>query len=576
MNSTQQTTSGKKSFSASKIVLLSIGVAIGVIVTLISYKFMLGKTSSSSASTQVTENKPLYWVAPMDPNFKRDKPGLSPMGMDLVPVYADGDNGGGKDSPGTIRINPNVVNNLGVKTAKVQRKALDVTIKTVGYVQYNEDTLVHVHPRVEGWIEVLNVKAAGEYVKKGEPLFALYSPELVNAQEEFLLAVKRANRNLMAAAKSRLQALQMPKIAIDKLVESEKVQQTVVFTAPQTGFVDNLNIREGFYVKPGMTLMSIAALDEVWVDAEIFERQSNLVKLGLPVVMTMEYLPGKTWEGQVDYIYPTMDASTRTLRARLRFSNEDYFLKPNMFAQVSIFTRHEDMHKGSHDNMHQAQADELNIVVPSEAVIRTGTQNRVVLALGAGKFKSVEVKIGNVVEIVSDPNAPRSGHALMNDALKPGNYTEVLSGLIDGDIVVTSAQFLLDSESSISSDFIRIGGEIDRPETMRDQGQAEQMHDMNSTSNMDEMDDMGGMHDHTMGSMNASVWVEATVDDAMPEDRMVRLTHGDIDDWGMPGMTMNFVVAEGVDFTQLEVGKTLQVSLKKPESGMFEVVGVKP
>ncbi len=571
MNSKQDNTHGNTSSSASKIVFLGIGLAVGLIVAVIIYNLILESASSSSPGMQSTENEPLYWVAPMDPNFKRDKPGLSPMGMDLVPVYADGGNGGVKDSPGTIKIDPNVVNNLGVKTAKVQRKALDVTIKTVGYVQYNEDTLVHIHPRVEGWIEVLNVKAAGEYVKKGEPLFALYSPELVNAQEEFLLAVKRANKNLMAAAKSRLRALQMPKLAIDKLIESERVQQTVIFTAPQTGFVDNLNIREGFYVKPGMTLMSIAALDEVWVDAEIFERQSNLVKLGLPVVMTMEYLPGKTWEGQVDYVYPTMDASTRTLRARLRFSNEDYFLKPNMFAQVSIFTGKSVMQNDSHENMHELmqepQADELNIVVPSEAVIRTGSQNRVVLALGDGKFKSVEVQIGNVVEIVTDPNTPRSTHAAMEGVLKSGNYTEVLSGLMDGDIVVTSAQFLLDSESSISSDFTRIDGEIDRSDVAFDKGEAKQMHDMS---------DMGGMHDHSMDAMNAPVWVEATVDDAMPDERMVRLSHGDIDEWGMPGMTMNFVVADDVDFTQLEVGKTLQVSLQKPESGMFEVVGVKP
>ncbi len=562
MHSKQENTQGKTSSSGFKIVLLGIGLVLGVVVTVIVYKFVLVGLGSSSLRMQSTEAQPLYWVAPMDPNFKRDKPGLSPMGMDLVPVYADGENSGGKDSPGTIRINPNVVNNLGVKTAKVQRKALDITIKTVGYVQYNEDTLVHVHPRVEGWIEVLNVKAAGEYVEKGEPLFALYSPELVNAQEEFLLAVKRANRNLMAAAKSRLQALQMPKIAIDKLVESEKVQQTVVFNAPQTGFVDNLNIREGFYVKPGMTLMSIAALNEVWVDAEIFERQSNLVKLGLPVVMTMEYLPGKTWEGQVDYIYPTMDTRTRTLRARLRFSNEDYFLKPNMFAQVSIFTGRTAMHANSHEDMHAAQADKLNIVVPSEAVIRTGLQNRVVLALGDGKFKSVEVQIGNVVEIVIDSNA-----------LQSGNYTQILSGLMDGDTVVTSAQFLLDSESSISSDFTRIGGELDRSDAALDQGDAGQMHAMSSMSNMD---DMGGMHDNSMGAMNSPVWVEATVDDVMPEERMVRLTHGDIDAWGMPGMTMNFVVTEDVDFTQLVVGKTLQASLQKTASGMFEVVGVKP
>ncbi|MFT4732662.1 MAG: Cu(I)/Ag(I) efflux system membrane fusion protein [Gammaproteobacteria bacterium] len=545
-----------ESRSVSVLTLLAIGLAVGVTLTVLVFKFILGPNETSSNTKHSAENQPSYWVAPMDPNFRRDKPGLSPMGMDLVPVYENNANSGEQDSPGTIKINPNVVNNLGVRTAKVQRNTLDITIKTVGYVQYNEDTLIHVHPRVDGWIEVLNVKAAGEYVKKGEPLYALYSPELVNAQDEFLLAVKRANKNLMAAAKSRLQALQMPEAAIEKLITSGKVQQTVVFTAPQTGFIDNLNIREGFYVQPGMTLMSIGALDEVWVEAEIFERQSNLVTLGLPVLMTMEYLPGKTWEGKVDYIYPTLDASTRTLRVRLRFDNAEYFLKPNMFAQVSIFTSLPPIKGGA--------SGQPNIVVPSEAVIRTGSQSRVVLALGEGKFKSVEVLIGDVVEV--EASLPSSGpHSTMQEALKAGSYTEILSGLMDDDLVVISAQFLLDSESSISSDFMRIGGELNQSQDMSDH--AEDEHEMNV---MDSMQSQG------MDGMSEPVWVEATVDDAMPEDRMVRLTHADIDAWGMPGMTMNFVVAENVDLTQLQVGKTMQVSLKKPESGMFEVVGVKP
>ena len=541
--------------SLSSLTLLGIGSAGGVVLTVALLTFVLEPNSPFSERLQSTPKEPMYWVAPMDPNFKRDKPGLSPMGMDLVPVYENTASSGEQDSPGTIKINPNVVNNLGVRTAKVQRKLLNLTIQTLGYVQYNEDTLVHVHPRVEGWIEVLNVKAAGEYVKKGEPLYALYSPELVNAQDEFLLAVRRANKNLMADAKSRLKALQMPKASIQKLIASEKVQQTVVFTAPQTGFIDNLNIREGFYVKPGMTLMSIGALDEVWVDAEIFERQSNLVKLGMPVLMTMEYLPGKTWRGKVDYIYPTLDASTRTLRVRLRFNNEDYFLKPNMFAQVSIFT--------SLPPMNGVVTEQPNIVVPSEAVIRTGSQNRVVLALGDGKFKSVEVLIGNVVEV----NASLSASApdmTMHQPLPTGSYTEILSGLMDDDLVVTSAQFLLDSESSISSDFIRIGGEADLSAQMDRQTDDDHVHDISD------------MHSQNADDKSNAVWVQATVDDAMPEDRMVRLTHGDINAWGMTGMSMIFVVAEEVDFTKLEAGKTMQVSLKKPVSGMFEVVGVKP
>jgi Cu(I)/Ag(I) efflux system membrane fusion protein len=560
-----------ESRSASVLVLLAIGLAAGVTLTVLVFKFMLGSNEASPNTKQSAENQPSYWVAPMDPNFRRDKPGLSPMGMDLVPVYESNANNGEQDSSGTIKINPNVVNNLGVRTAEVQRNALDITIKTVGYVQYNEDMLINIHPRVEGWIEVLNVKAAGEYVNKGDPLYALYSPELVNAQDEFLLAVKRDNKNLMAAAKSRLKSLQMPEAAIEKLIASGKVQQTVVFTAPQTGFIDNLYVREGSYAQPGVTLMSIAALDEVWVEAEIFERQSNLVTLGLPVLMTMEYLPGKTWEGKVDYIYPTLDASTRTLRVRLRFDNAEYFLKPNMFAQVSIFTSMPPTQGGV--------GEQPNIVVPSEAVIRTGSQSRVVLALGEGKFKSVEVHIGNVVEVGA--SLPASGpHAAMHEALKAGSYTEILSGLMDHDVVVTSAQFLLDSESSISSDFIRIGEEFNQSRDKSDHAHKEHdmsgMETMQTMQTMQSMGSMPDMHSQGMQGMSEPVWVEATVDEAMPEDRIVRLTHADIDAWGMPGMTMNFAVAENVDLAKLEVGKTMQVSLKKPESGMFEVVGVKP
>ena len=311
-----------------------LGCVIGGAMTALAYTFLLPSDAPSNAAGQSTEPQPLYWGAPMDPNYRRDEPGKSPMGMDLVPVYEEST--GGNEGPGTISISPNVVNNLGVRTASVQRRSLHVPIRTVGYVQYNEDTLIHIHPRVEGWVDTLHVKASGEYVKKGEPLYSLYSPELVNAQEELLIAMRRGSDDLINAARSRLDALQMPNEAIQSLISSKKVRQTITFSAPQTGFVDNLNIREGFFIKPGNTLLSIGALDEVWVDAEIFERQSAQVTVGLPVTMTLDFLPGKTWEGEVDYVYPTLEQSTRTLRVRLRFKNADYALKPNMFAQITI------------------------------------------------------------------------------------------------------------------------------------------------------------------------------------------------------------------------------------------------
>jgi Cu(I)/Ag(I) efflux system membrane fusion protein len=474
---------------------LIVGLMAGVIVTVLLYTFVVIPSSTSEVTDNAGVNEPLYWVAPMDPNFRKDKPGKSPMGMDLVPVYAE-DNSK-LDSPGTVKIQPNIVNNLGVRTATAKRRALNVPIKTVGYVRYNEDTLIHIHPRVEGWLETLYVKAAGEFVTKGDPLYGLYSPQLVNAQEEFLLAVKRSNKNLMDAAKSRLHALQMPEVAIKKLVATEKVQQTVIFQAPQTGFVDNLNVREGFFVKPGTTIMSIGALDKVWVEAEVFERQSSQIKVGLPVTMTLDYLPTREWLGKVDYVYPTLDQSTRTLKVRLRLDNKDYLLKPNMFAQVTI----------------HSELSGNNVIVPTESVIRTGTQDRIVLALGDGKFKSIQVKVGNVIN----------------------EYTEILSGVREGDEVVTSAQFLLDSESSINSDFKR----------------------------MEQRD-----------TTKKSVWTKATINKVMPSQRIVNLDHPAIEDWNWPSMTMDFTVAQTVSIEMLEVGLSLHVEISESENTNYTITAI--
>jgi len=351
--------------------------------------------------------EPLYWVAPMDPSYRRDSPGKSPMGMDLVPVYEEG---AAEEPAGTVRISPAVENNLGVRTATVERRALRPTLRTVGYVRWDEDRLTHVHPRVSGWIEELHVKAAGDPVRAGEPLYALYSPDLVAAQEELLLALRADNRGLVRAARDRLAALKVPASLVGAIEEDRAVRQTVTFTAEHDGIVDELGIREGFYVEPGTTLMAIGALDSIWVEAEALERQAAQVRVGMPVRMTADYYPGREWHGRVDFIYPSLDPVTRTLRLRLRFANPDSALRPNMFTHVSL----------------EAPAGEAVVAVPAEAVIRTGAGDRVVLALGEGRFRAVPVELG--------------GH--------DERFVEVRAGLAPGDRVVTSAQFLLDSESS--------------------------------------------------------------------------------------------------------------------------------
>ncbi len=371
--------------------------------------------SAVDETAEARPAEPLYWVAPMDPDYRRDGPGKSPMGMDLVPVYADDS---AAASAGLVSIAPEVVNNLGVRTAEVGWRPLEADITTVGYVQYNEDMLIHIHPRLEGWLEKLHVKAAGDPVEQGQPLYELYSPQLVTAQEEYLLALQRNNSVLLQAAEGRLRALQLSPGFIEQLRRERQVRQRVTFYAPQSGVVDNLAVREGFFVRPDTKLMSIGALDDVWVEAEVFERMAELVAVDQPVAMRLDSLPGRTWRGRVDYIYPSLDPSTRTLRVRLRFPNRKRMLMPNMFARITIFTG----------------GEERILAVPREALIRTGQQDRVVMALGDGRFKSVAVEAG------------RSG----------GDYREILSGLEAGDEVVVSAQFLLDSESSRSSDFRRM------------------------------------------------------------------------------------------------------------------------
>jgi len=477
------------------------GMIIGGIITFSVSNFIAPSDMNEVTSATDEEKKPLYWVAPMDANYKKDKPGKSPMGMDLVAVYDDGGKGP-DEGPGTIRISSDVANNLGVRTVTVQYKRLHTQINTVGYVTYDQDKLVDIHPRVQGWIEKLYVKAVGDPVKKNQPLYDIYSPELVNAQEELLLALDRKNERLISAAENRLATLQLPKSTIVKLKKMKEVQQTITFYSPQNGVVGNLKIREGSFVQPSSTLMSIGDLSEVWVEAEVFERQAGQVKRGIPVTMTLDYLPGKTWKGLVDYVYPTLEAETRTLKVRVRFDNENGDFKPNMFAQIAIHTT----------------GDEQALLIPKEALIRTGNQDRVVLALGEGSFKSIEVSVGRY----------------------DSESVEILKGLSEGDKVVSSAQFLLDSESSKSSDFKRMN------------------------------------YDESVSEESAplSVWVQAEILSMMSDHKMLTLKHDAIPEWDWPEMTMDFITTEAVDFAQLKEHLSLHVEVTKTASGDYQVSNI--
>ena len=371
-------------------------------------------TPYSPAGAAEDKREILYWVAPMDPNYRRNQPGKSPMGMDLVPVYADAAN---RDA-GTVSIDPAVVQNLGVRTAKVERGPLWRRIDTVGYVAFDERRISHIHLRTDGWIETLSVKSNGERVKQGDLLFELYSPDLVNAQEEYVQALRGNNDYLRQASRERLEALGVSTGQIRQIEKNRRASQRVKVYASQDGIVDSLNVREGMYVKPATEVMALADLSSVWLLVDIFERQSDWVAPGQPAEVRLGYLPGRVWEGEVEFVYPTIDPKTRTLQARLRFDNPDEALKPNMYATVNIYAG--------------PKRDVLSI--PREALIKTGSEQRVIVALGDGKFKPRKVTSG----------------------MESGDFVEITGGLNEGDRVVTSAQFLIDSEASLKASFTRM------------------------------------------------------------------------------------------------------------------------
>jgi RND family efflux transporter MFP subunit len=367
------------------------------------------------------ERKIKYWVSPMDPGYVRDKPGKAPCGMDMVPVYEDA----GEEAPGTIKVSGATLQSMGVRTAKVEVRPLSRLTLAVGLVNFNERNLSTITTKVNGWLERLYVNATGDPVRKGQALVSIYSPDLVSSQEEYLLAVRnlKAMRNspvkemtdgarrLADASRRRLAYFDISAAQIDTLERTGQVKKHLTLASPANGIVTKRMVTQGMYVQAGMPLLEVADLSTVWVDADIYQYELPWIKVGQPVTMSLDYLPGESLPGKIDYIYPYLKEATRTAKVRLRFPNPGLKLKPEMFAQVKIES----------PVSHQA------VVVPSEAVLDTGLKQHVFIALGQGRFEPREVKLG----VYGDDN----------------NYRAVISGLKGGEDVVVSAQFLLDSES---------------------------------------------------------------------------------------------------------------------------------
>ena len=526
----------KKPVTPSRMPLLAtlvVGLAGGV---LISNYTILGKNLDFRSETdKKSEKEVLYWVAPMDPSYRRDEPGKSPMGMDLVPVYAEEkkepeilywvapmDPAYRRDGPGkspmgmdlvpvyaeeesddnAIRISSAVEQNLGVRTSEAERRSLWRKVEATGYVGFDETRVSQINMRTEGWIEHLLIKNEGERVRKGQVLFEFYSPELVNAQKEYVQSKRRNDARMIAATEEKMLALGMSRADIQRLAETLRVSNTVQILAPQDGTVTSLTVKEGIYVRPATEIMNLADLSSVWLQAEVFESQSDWVTQGQSAEARLNYMPGEVFSGKVDYVYPVLDPKTRTLQVRLHFDNPDERMKPNMYSRVTIFGK-----------PHPAA-----LSIPREALIRGQDSDRVVVALEEGKYTVHEVMTG----------------------IESGEWVEIIAGLEVGDKVVTSAQFLIDSEASLA-------GSIQR---------------------LDASQITGGAR------VQPAVFGSGIVNAVDPSNRRIRISHGPIEALGWTAMTMEFDVLPGADLASISIGQSVHFSLTLSKVGDYVISNI--
>jgi len=453
------------------------------------------QAASPGASAQ-GERKPLYWYDPMYPQQKFDKPGKSPfMDMQLVPKYA------GEAESGTVTISPQMVQNLGVRTAEAKTGNLEQRFDTVGTVAYNERGVVQLQARAAGFVEKLHARAPLDPVKKGAPLVEMLYPEWAGAQEEYLF-LKKSNspdvEPLARAARQRLALLGMSETEIAAIERDGRVRQRFTRYAPISGVIAELGVREGMAVMPGHTLFRIVDLSSVWVNAEIPETQAAAVVPGSRAEARVAAYPDMKFEGRVGALLPEINTATRTIRARIELANPGERLKPGMFATLSFVA---------------GRGKEM-LLVPTEAVIRTGERSIVIVSLGKGRFSPQQVEVG--VE-----------HAGMS---------EIRKGLGAGATVVLSGQFLIDSEASLSGAIARLGD-----------------------------------------SKEANHKGRGSVTHVDPQKGSVELDHEPIASMQWPAMKMGFTVADKRELAALKPGDVVQFELRPQpdQDGNYVIEGIR-
>jgi len=370
------------------------------------------------------ERKPVFYRNPMNPEITSPVPAQDEMGMDYIPVFAEGADASNTPS-GTVKIDSTTVQNMGVRTTVVQRTALSRHIRTVGRVTYDEERVARLHPKYDGWVEQLFVNRTGERVRKDDKLLSIYSPQLVSSQEEYLLALNNAEalkdspfadvrngaKSLLSSSEDRLHLLDMPKHQFRMLKNKQKVSKYVHIHSPFDGTVVKIGAREGQRITPETELYMVADLTRIWILVDLYEDDLPWVRKGDKAEVRVAGIPGRTFMGKVAQIYPYFEEKTRTNKVRLEFNNSDLALKPDMFANVELLSNR------------QVNA----LTVPEEAIVRTGTHDQVFVQRAPGQYEPRKVTIGVVAN----------------------GKVQIVSGVAEGEVVVTSSGFMIDSESKL-------------------------------------------------------------------------------------------------------------------------------
>lgn len=546
------------------ILALAAGVAGGV------YLEKLILNPSSMIGTN--ESEILYWVAPMDPNFRQPGPGKSPMGMDLVPVYAGQEPSG---DAAEVQLSAAEINAIGVRTAISRMSEVSGKIETVGFVGYDEHRTSHVHTRVDGWIEKLNVRAVGDPVQKGDVLFEMFSPQIGSSAGDLVRAIEAGNPQIIDAARNKLRSHGMSDRQIKRIEANRIPERNIEVEAPQDGVVISLEAADGMFLQPGTRAASLTELSTVWLIVDVFERDIAKLTDNMLAEARFEHLPGRVFKGSLEYIYPELDAVTRTLPVRLQFDNSDMLLRPNMFGTVSLIP----------------SENRMALTVPTEAIIRTGAAERVILKTGDGTFK------------------PRLITAGLRDNFGDGGRTEVAQGLEPGEEVVASAQFLIDSESALSAGLMRMAPTDEAP--ARGSGElvaldfesrmAEIRHGALDSLDWPEMtsrfpiradvslsglvagqqvsfrlsrgaDGLLGLIE--LGSDDGVAATGTGIVSGVTTDGKLSLSHEPIAELGWPAMQMDMPVA-GLDIAEVPMDVPVEFDLSKNDDGMFIIIAVR-